>query len=197
MDDIIQLRIYLENTKPVIWRRLRVEAQTTLFELHHTIQIAFGWKNYHEYQFSHYDFKIGQPVDEVIESETGVVIDSRDVNLESIVVQPRENFKYEYDFGDSWQHRIVVERFLPKKDLAQYPYCMSGKYSCPPEDCGGIQAYYDLLKILKDKTHPEYKESLKWVGRSFNPTYFDQDKVNKQLSQLDRYIEDWMGDRVF
>jgi len=197
MDDIIQLRVYLENTKPVIWRRLRVEARMTLFELHHIIQIAFGWKNYHAYEFSHYDFKFGQPLDEAMESETGVVIDSRDVTLESILVQPRENLKYEYDFGDSWQHRVVVERFLPKKTLAQYPYCMSGKYSSPPEDCGGIKAYYNLLKILKDKTHPEYKETLKWVGRSFIPAFFDQDKVNEELSKLDKYIEDWMGDRVF
>ena len=195
MDGIIQLKITIENSKPAIWRRVRVEKQTTFFELHHIIQITFGWQNYHVYEFFIDNHKLGAPDDYLknVPSTDEGVIDARDIALDSLIVQPRETFKYEYDFGDSWMHRIVVERFLPKEEFIEYPYCMSGKYSSPPEDCGGISGYYDMLKILKDKKHPDYKETLKWVGKKFDPLYFDKEGVNKKLLRLDEYIHNWLN----
>ena len=195
MDGIIQLKITIENSKPAIWRRVRVEKQTTFFELHHIIQIVFGWQNYHAYEFFIDNHKLGAPDDYMknVPSTDEGVIDARDITLDSLIVQPRETFRYEYDFGDSWMHRIVVERFLPKEELAQYPYCMSGKYSSPPEDCGGMPGYYDLLRILKDKKHRDHKEMVKWAGRNFNPEHFDKEELNKKLLHLDKYIMDWLN----
>ena len=195
MNEIIQLKITLENSKPAIWRRVRVKGQTTFFELHHIIQIVFGWQNYHAYEFYIDNHKLGAPDDymkNVPATEEGV-IDARDITLDSLIVQQRETFKYEYDFGDSWMHRVVVERFLREEESMIYPYCMSGKYACPPEDCGGFRGYYNMLEILKDKKHPEYKDLKKWVGNNFDPDYFNVEQVNQKLLRLDKYIMDWLN----
>ena len=195
MDDIIQLKITLEGTKPVIWRRVQVEKQTTFFELHHIIQIAFGWKNYHLYEFNIDGFVIGEPIDESenVDSDVEVVVDSKTVTLESLIVDTNESFGYVYDFGDSWKHQIVVEKFLPKGKRTEYPKCIDGKLACPPEDSGGIRGFYGNLEIMKDRKHPEYKETKRWLGKGYDPERFDKEKVNKELASLDEYINDWLS----
>ena len=195
MEDIIQLKITLEGTKPAIWRRVQIEKNTTFFELHHIIQITFGWLNYHMYQFNVDGHKLGAPDDymaNVASTEEGV-IDSRDITLESLIVEPGEKFEYEYDFGDGWIHQIVVEKFLPGIKRKQYPTCTAGKLACPSEDSGGLRGFYDNLKIIKNKKHPEYKDTIRWLGRGYDPAYFDKKLVNKELSSLDKYIHDWLN----
>ena len=190
------MKITLQDTSPSIWRRIQVENNTTFFELHHIIQIVFGWKNYHVYEFNIDGHKLGAPDDymaDVTSNDEGV-IDARDITLESLIVQTGEKFKYEYDFGDSWVHEIEVEKFLPKEPQQKYPSCIDGELACPPEDCGGIPGYYSMLKILADKQHPEYKDTKIWVGRNFIPEYFDMENVNKKLSGLDKYIDKWLND---
>ena len=194
MDEIIQLKITLDKTKPAIWRRIQVERAITFFELHHTIQVVFGWKNYHLYEFDIDGHKIGAPEDYMknVPSTDEGVIDSRIVTLD-LIVEPTEKFKYDYDWGDNWQHNIETEKFLPKEQNKKYPSCIDGEHACPPEDCGGISGFYNLLDILKDKKHPEYQETKTWVGRNFNPEHFDKEKVNKKLISLDKYIMDWLN----
>jgi len=194
MEDIIQLKIILNKTNPAIWRRIQVERNTTFFELHHTIQIAFGWKNYHLYEFEIDGHRLGAPEDYLanIPSTQEGVIDARDITLD-LIIEPGETFLYIYDFGDLWKHNITVEEFLPKEEKIKYPICIDGKLACPPEDCGGTRGYYDLLEILKDKKHPEYKETKIWVGKNFKPEHFDKEKVNKKLLHLYKYIMDWLN----
>ena len=194
MDEIIQLKITLDKTKPAIWRRIQVERAITFFELHHIIQIAFGWKNYHLHEFDIDQHKIGASEDYMknVPSTDEGVIDSRIVTL-NLIVEPGEIFSYMYDFGDSWHHIITVEKFLPKEQEKKYPICLDGTLACPPEDCGGISGFYNMLEILKDKNHPEYRETKTWVGRNFDPSLFDKEKVNKKLLSLDKYIMDWLN----
>lgn len=194
MDDIIQLKITLAGTKPPIWRRIQLEKNTTFFELHHIIQISFGWLNYHMYEFDIDGHKLGAPGDYMknIPSTYEGVIDSRDITLD-LITERGETFSYLYDFGDSWKHTLTVEQFFAKKQDEKYPICIDGEFACPPEDCGGIPGFYNLLEILKDKKHPEYRETKRWVGKGFNPEYFDKVKVNKKLAGLDKYIIDWMN----
>ena len=85
---------------------------------------------------------------------------------------------YTYDFGDNWEHIITLEKILPRKKEVKYPICIKGERACPPEDCGGIWRYKELLAILQDPNHAEYKETLEWVGKDFNPEYFDKDEIN-------------------
>ena len=195
MDHIIQLKIILERTKPSIWRRIQVEKQTTYFEMHHIIQIAMGWKNYHMYEFDVDGYKLGEPFDEMddVDDDADVVVDARTMTLESLIVESKEEFEYLYDFGDNWRHKIVVEKFLPKGRRTVYPKCTGGKLACPPEDCGSIRGFYGLLDIIKNKNHPERRETLTWLGRGYDPEHFNKELVNEKLFSLDEYINEWLN----
>jgi len=183
MDEIIQLKITLEWTKPPIWRRILVDKRTTFFGLHHIIQITMGWDNYHLYEFKCNNYRIGEPNEEFDDFGFGgdKLLDATEVTLDSIITETKEKFHYEYDFGDGWIHQIEVEKFLPRNNKTNYPNCIDGKLNCPPEDCGGIPGFYNLLEIISNKRHPERKEMLDWLGGSYDPEYFDKDEVNEEL----------------
>ena len=94
---------------------------------------------------------------------------------------------YTYDFGDSWEHAIIVEKVLPPEPGLAYPVCVGGKLQGPPEDCGGIPGYYNLLEAIRDPTHEEHEDLLDWVGGEFNPEAFSVDDVNRRLQPLQRW----------
>lgn len=185
MDEIIQLKITLAHTKPSIWRRILVDKQTTFFELHHIIQIAMGWQNYHLFEFKVNNYRIGEPDDEFGYHGSNQVLDAKEVTLDRLIIEHKEEFRYEYDFGDSWSHKIVVEKFLTKEKSLNYPHCIDGKLNCPPEDCGGIPGFYNLIEIMENKKHPERKEMLAWLGAEYDPEVFNKEQVNKTLELLD------------
>ncbi len=85
---------------------------------------------------------------------------------------------YVYDFGDNWEHKIQLEKILPREQNVNYPVCIKGKGACPPEDCGGIGGYYNLLEIISDPENEEYKEMMEWVGGKFDPEHFDVKEVS-------------------
>ena len=91
---------------------------------------------------------------------------------------------YEYDFGDSWEHGIVLEAIVSPDAQAQSPVCLAGKRACPPEDCGGIPGYYMFLDAIQDPRHPDHDEMLAWLGERFDPEAFDLDTINRELKQL-------------
>lgn len=95
------------------------------------------------------------------------------------------------DLGDGWIHNIIVEKPTDELTGAYYPMCVSGALNCPPKDYGGISGFYDLLKILENSKHPEYKETKTWEGKKYSPENFDVAKTNKQLKQLQKYIARW------
>ncbi len=198
MNDIIQLKITLSWTKPPIWRRVLVDKRNTFFKLHNIIQIAMGWENYHLYEFDFKDYRIGIPNEEFDDFYSGrprpKLLDAKDVTLESIIKDVKEKFIYEYDFGDSWRHDIVVEKFLPLENEITYPICLDGKLNCPPEDCGGIPGFYELIEIIGDKRHRRRKEMLEWLDGPYDPEYFDKVEVNEKLKNLDQYIMEFGDD---
>ncbi len=196
MDDIIQLKITLKWTKPPIWRRVQVDRKTTFFELHHIIQIAMGWENYHLFQFNFDGDRIGEPSEEDIDffnfgfgSGRKKRIDASTVTLDSFITEVKEKFEYEYDFGDGWIHQILVEKFLPRDSTKVYPVCTGGKRNCPPEDCGGVGGFYYMLEAIKDKKHPDYNHLTEWLGGDFDTEYFDKDDINVGLKYLQAYIK--------
>lgn len=195
MQEIIQLNVSLLQSKPLIWRRILVHRDTTFFELHHIVQISMGWQNYHLFEFSLEGYRIG----EIDEGEKGSgfgsdqLLDCREIKLGDIVTGPNDVITYSYDFGDGWKHRIEVEAFLPIDKSLSYPVCTNGQMACPPEDCGGIHAFYHSLDILKDKAHPDFRETTQWFPRNYKPERFDRVKVNRQLARLDQSIRKWLG----
>lgn len=198
MDNIIQLKITLKGTKPPIWRRVLVDKTTTFEKLHHIIQIVMGWTDSHLYEFDIDGYIIAEPNDEFDDDFGYITIDASTVTLESIITNTKKKFNYTYDFGDNWEHQIVVEKFLPCDPKIKYPICIDGKLNCPPEDCGGIYGFYNLLDIIGNKQHPERKEILEWLGEDYDADYFDKDEINQGLETLDSYmkaIKKWRGNK--
>ena len=175
-----QLKITLTGIRPPIWRRLQVSSSINLRRLHDVIQAAMGWTQSHLYQFQVGDVEFGEPDDEF-----GMPIRSaKSTSLRKIAPEPGAVFSYEYDFGDSWQHRIEVEKVLPPEPGVRYPRCLTGKRACPPEDVGGIWGYAEFLQAIRDLKHPEHTELLEWAGGAFDPEAFDLQAVNEQLAHL-------------
>ncbi len=109
-------------------------------------------------------------------------LDSRKTKLNKILVGEKDTLKYEYDFGDGWDHTIVLEKIVEVDDHQPIPVCIKGKRNCPPEDCGGVWGYEDLLEIISDPKHPEHEEMLEWLGVEFDPEYFNLEEINEQLN---------------
>jgi hypothetical protein len=178
-ETIYQLTITLRGIKPPIWRRIQVPGDITLARLHQILQGVMGWTDSHLHQFIVGDTFIGAP-DPAFGMETE---DERGVRLSQVARGPRATFIYEYDFGDSWEHEILVENVSPATPGARYPVCLAGARACPPEDCGGIWGYAELLEIIRDPDHPEHAEMQEWLGSDFDPESFDLDEVNRVLKR--------------
>lgn len=177
---IYQLHILLDDSNPKIWRRILVDSEVLLVDLHRIIQSTFGWTNSHLHVF-----EAGMESYAPKEFEVEETKDSRKVKLNKIMKTTNSVIKYEYDFGDSWNHTVLLEKILDWDDSLQIPSCIDGKNNCPPEDCGGIWSYEDLLITLADKKHPEHDDMLEWLGGEFDPKYCNTDEINKLLSQKD------------
>lgn len=180
MAKILQLKIQLKGIKPAIWRKVLVEDSVTFDALHRIIQIAMGWENYHLYMFNVGGVEISVP-DPDQEQE---VKNSKKVKIAQFLSE-NQKFLYVYDFGDSWEHTITVEKVLESDSSQKYPVCIAGESACPPEDCGGVWGYAELMEIRKDKSHPEYEERIvEWLGEDYDPEHFNVKEVNEELEEL-------------
>jgi hypothetical protein len=108
----------------------------------------------------------------------------RRFRLADIAQHEKATLIYEYDFGDGWEHQVVVEKVLPPDSQKTYARCLDGKNNSPPEDCGGIFGYYELLKAISNPKHPEHQQLLEWLGRPFDPNHFDLQETNAMLRDL-------------
>jgi len=106
------------------------------------------------------------------------------VSLRDVLKRARSKFHYIYDFGDNWEHEIIVEKITPLDAGRHYPCCLAGERACPPEDCGGVWGYKDLLDITSTPDHPDYEELREWLGEHFDPEAFDLEAVNRSLKRL-------------
>jgi Plasmid pRiA4b ORF-3-like protein len=183
--EIYQLKITLRNIRPPVWRRVWVPTHFTLAQLHQVIQIAMGgWLDYHLHAFDIAGREYGVPLSPG-ENDWGAppVNDEARVRL-AVLVGVGSKFRYTYDFGDDWEHEILVEKVLPIDPQVSYPVCIKAKRACPPEDCGGPWGYAELLEILAVPEHPEYEERLEWVGETFDPEKFDVGEINQVLAAI-------------
>ena len=179
---IYQLKISLKYIRPPIWRRILVASDTTLEQLHLIVQAAMGWYNCHLHSWTIGGVEYGQPQGEY-DSD---MHDEKTVKLSKIVAGEKFKFSYTYDFGDSWEHEILVEKVLAATTETRYPVCVTGKRACPPEDCGGAWGYAELLSILNDPENPEYEEKMDWLEDNFDPNEFDLKETNSRLEYADR-----------
>jgi hypothetical protein len=176
-DRIYQLKVTLAGPRPPIWRRVLVASSATLGDLHDIVQVAMGWMDSHLHQFEAKGQLYGKPGSD---SYLPMRDDAR-TRLDQLLTQPKDSILYEYDFGDSWTHQIVLEKIVPASPELKVPQCIAGARACPPEDCGGVFGYAELLQALKDPSHPEHEDMLEWLGGNYDPAFFDLEAVNKQL----------------
>lgn len=184
-NNVLQLKIGLKGAKPPIWRRIQIPADYTFWDLHVAIQNAMGWEDVHIHEFSLKDSKtgallqIGIPAE--YESNLGLPgiepIYGWTCRVSDYLTADNPRAQYEYDFGDSWVHEILLEETLPRTVGIEYPVCIKGKRACPPEDSGGIPGYQGMLNILADTDHPEYRSLMEWLGEEFDPAAFDKSNI--------------------
>ena len=181
---VYQLKVTLQGVKPPIWRRLLVPSHLTLGRLHEVLQIAMGWTDSHLHQFISDGVFYGMPGEEL---DFGMEIKNENkFKLNQLLKKEKDSFIYEYDFGDGWEHKVSLEKILPHDANISLPQCIKGKRACPPEDCGGIWGYHDLLEIFKDPENPDYEEMSEWLGEGFDPEALDLDEINALLLEYCR-----------
>ena len=174
-----RLRITLDDVVPTVWRRLLVPGSVRLAKLHRMFQTAMGWTDSHLHSFTIGGQLYGMHFDDYPEEE----IDEQRVTVLRAIGDNR-CFSYEYDFGDSWGHEVVVEEATRSSRGLKYAVCIDGQNACPPEDCGGVWGYAELLELLTDPDHEDHDHFRQWVGGPFDPTSFDLVGVNAALQQL-------------
>ena len=178
-NEIYQIKITLLGTE--IWRRLLVPSDLTLAKLHDIVQAAMGWEDDHLHEFRAGRQTYGTPDRDADAFNMEGRIDERKVRLHQVLGRVGAKAVYTYDFGDSWEHGIVLEKRLPAAPNMTYPVCTGGERACPPEDCGGIGGFYDLVEAIQDPQHYRHEELLDWVGEDYDPEEFSIEKVNGAL----------------
>jgi len=173
-----QIKVTLNGVKPPIWRRIQIPSDITLGRLHTVLQIAMGWTNSHLHQFISGRTLYGVREDDLFGLD---VEDENKYKINDLLKKEKNWVKYEYDFGDSWEHKILLEKILAFEKNQKLPICIEGKRACPPEDCGGIWGYQNLLEILQDPKHEEYEEFIDWLGGGFDPEIFDIAEINNMF----------------
>jgi hypothetical protein len=170
--EVCQLKVTLRGIRPAIWRRLVVSADTTLTRLHRVLQIAMGWQDSHMHEFR---------VDDRRPAGLGSAQMGRSARIGDVLTEMSSSLTYTYDLGDGWEHSIVLEKRFSGGDDTEYPVCLGGQQAGPPEDCGGVPGYYDLLEVLQNPADERYEEMRKWIGEDFDPRAFSVEAVNRQL----------------
>jgi hypothetical protein len=180
---LCRLKIKLKWSKPPIWRRIVVRSSIRLDRLHDVIQSVMPWTDSHLHQYlaGQAIYGMKDMIDQVGLYET---FDEKKHTLADIAPQAKSKFIYEYDFGDGWEHEIVVEKILPPDTSFKHPVCLAGALACPPDDCGGMAGYYHLLHALANRKHPDHVHLKEWIGGKWDPDHFDLDATNQYLKQL-------------
>jgi hypothetical protein len=180
---LYQIKITLAGSKPPIWRRVIVRANMPLDRFHDVIQQAMGWTNSHLHQFiiGRTFYGVPDPGFPGMGSET---LNEKRYTIADLAPAARKKFMYEYDFGDGWCHELLVEKVLPPDAAFKHPVCLAGAKACPPEDCGGIYGYYDMLAALANPRHPSHEELTEWIGDEWDPEWFDLNQINAALKRI-------------
>ncbi len=181
-NSIYQFKITLKGISPAIWRRIQVPASYSFWDLHVAVQDAMGWLDSHLHVF-----RVINPETDVVD-EIGIpnidpfhddqpCLAGWEIPLSAYFTKPGTSADYEYDFGDSWEHEILLEKIEDRSQGQKYPRCLAGKRACPPEDCGGTWGYEELLETIRDPSHEEYESTIEWLGEDYDSEAFDPKNV--------------------
>ncbi len=177
---VFTLRLSVVGTTPQVWRQLAVRESMWLSRLHDCIQVLFDWFDYQTHAFNLDNLRFGNP----LKRDELTIEDDRDVTLTDLDLDRRDRFTYGYHFGDGWQVEIKVEKSEPPQKGTYYPVCIAGERAGPPEDCGGLEAFHDMLACIKEPHTDLGREWLEWLGPDYDAEACDLEKINKALKKL-------------
>ena len=177
-----QIKILLQDIQPEIWRRVVVNSSLSLEKFHMVIQKSVGWENKHLHMFVNKDKSYCLPDEDDPVESISEFLDENRFTLGDLLTKEKQTIEYVYDFGDGWQHTILLEKIID--ELPKDPVCLEGEKACPPEDIGGPFGYTEFLEALEDPLHEMYDDYTEWIGGKFDSTSFDLEKVNKLLRKL-------------
>jgi hypothetical protein len=176
--NVFQMRIVLAIREPPIWRRVLVPGSARLDKLHLIFQDVMGWTDSHLHAFRIGDAEYGMQLEDFPEDE----LDETDFRVAD-VLKEGDRFVYDYDFGDSWEHEVLVEKTHSIRLVLKFAVVIAGENACPPDDCGGISGYAELLEVLADPSSEEY-EHFRLRAGPFDPAVFDLAAANAALQRL-------------
>ncbi|CAM3202113.1 plasmid pRiA4b ORF-3 family protein [Paracoccus nototheniae] len=175
-EKIARLRFELLHIEPCIWRSVEVSLKTNLRSLHELIQAVMPWEGYHLYEFTIGERAYGEPDPE--DAAWGrKTYQAKGMQLGKLIERSIIELLYTYDFGDNWQHRIVVEHVEDADPATDYPRFVAGERTAPPEDVGGPSGFMEFTKAIANRRHPQHKEMVRWYGGPFHPTDFGKAEV--------------------
>jgi hypothetical protein len=181
VEEIATIRIELVDTHPLIWREVEAPTSITLKTLHMIIQGVMNWTNSHLWEFTLGKQRFGPPFDDDWGDEPKR--DAAKVLLSDLLKPRKTVIEYLYDFGDSWEHRIIVTKVRPAESGVSYPRYAGGENNAPPDDCGGLPGFYNALEALADEQHPDHAEVMEWFG-AYDEKEIDVSQIHKSLAKL-------------
>jgi hypothetical protein len=180
--EVFVFYVRLTDISPAIWRRFELRAEGTFWHLHCAIQDAMGWLDCHLHEFrfptGDKEMRIGirsPEIDEVEDEDT--LLAGWETPLKDWFASTPTSCRYIYDFGDGWEHQVLLESRRPAVPGDRLPRCLAGERACPPEDVGGPAGYEDFLVAVLDPSHTRHREYVEWVGGPFDPECFRPEKV--------------------
>ncbi len=181
VNEICTLRIELCDSDPLIWRQVEVPTSITLKSLHEVIQAAMGWLDYHLWEFTIGQRRFGLPMDEDWGTEPRS--EAAKVRLREVLTPRKTTMTYVYDFGDHWEHRLILTGIRQGEPGIGYPRYVAGEGNGPPEDCGGIPGFHEKLDIAADPGHPEHDEIREWLD-DYDPNVIDEMQITISLGRI-------------
>jgi hypothetical protein len=181
-EEIATVRIELVGSDPPIWREVEVPTAFTLTELHSVIQAAMGWEDYHLWELTIGGQSYMPPMEDFDELGPKPINANR-VRLREVLRPRRTTIAYTYDFGDDWEHRLIVTRIRAGEPGVTYPLYVGGESAAPPEDSGGVFGYYEKLEVMADPDDPEHDWIMEWMGE-FDPLSVDEQAIRQRLARL-------------
>lgn len=176
----VRVRVELRHIRPKIWRRIEIPISTTLSMLHEIIQVSFGWYNCHLWEFEIRNDFYGIVDDDFTWGRK--IYDAENFRLKTFVDLGIKRFRYVYDFGDYWEHDVIVG--VVRDGKVDYPILVGGAGCRPPEDVGGPYGFLEFLEAMDDTSHEEHEEYVTWYGKIFDPDEFDEVVVNQILKNI-------------
>ncbi len=185
-ETIHRLKVTLHDVVPPVWRRIEVPSSMTLGELSPVLEASMGWEGYHLHLFDIDGVTYGMPDPEwEIEDR-----DESRFRLGDVLPAAGRSMRWDYDFGDGWEHTVEVEAVVPVERGVTYPRCIAGERACPPEDCGGPWGYAELLEALANPDHPDHERLREWAPLGFDPARFDLEETDRAM-RAPRPLKGW------